>query len=133
MVNIGFAQNSCISSELNKESQIKYSIPYPNNLLIPDNYNYRAQEQNYKLNESYKFCIYYCPPNGKKWFLDTYEGIIMNMDISRAQKSRNKVIFYGKKGYKYAYSWLGQDSKPIKLNPVNEANVITGESNWKVE
>ncbi len=133
LVNIGFAQTSYIRTKSTKESQIQYSIPNPKNLFIPDDYNYWYNKQNYKLNEGYKFCIYYCPPNSKKWFLDIYAGIFMSSDISSYQNSRTKLKFYGKKSYKYAYSWLGEDSKPIKLNPVNEANIITGESNWQVE
>lgn len=133
LVNIGFAQTSYISTKSTKESQIQYSIPNPKNLFVPDDYNYRYNKQNYKLNEGYKFCIYYCPPNSKKWFLDFSQGLSMELAIVLSQNSETKLKFYGKKGYKYAYSWLGEDSKPIKLNPVNEANIITGESNWQVE
>jgi hypothetical protein len=77
-------------------------------------------------NQDFKnFCFYYCPPNTKVWIRE----IIGNSGAVRFIISipDGKGFFYGRKGYKYAYSFYGPDSKPIRLHILKKNN------QWQVE
>lgn len=72
-----------------------------------------------------KFCFYYCPPNTKAWLQDIYSthaaSIFLQATIT------GKGFFYGRKGYKYAYSFNGPDSKPIQLY------ILKKDNQWQIE
>lgn len=135
LLNMGFAQSNYIEFIAIGQSQIEYLLPFPKDYLIQSN-DYKTGKKDYKVNKAYVLCIYYCPPAGKNWILDydIVKSMNLYLFIKEDSSSNSNFKFYGKKGYKYAYSFYGEDSKPIKLNPVvNETIIHEVESKWKVE
>jgi hypothetical protein len=78
-----------------------------------------------KINKGSDFCFYYCPPNTNVWILEKSSALSSSLFILRSALA--KKIFYGRKGYKYAYSINGPDSKPIQLK------ILKKDNQWKVE
>lgn len=71
-----------------------------------------------------KFCFYHCPLNGTEWILSRIENTLL---FYYRKPNANELFFYGKNGYKYAYSEDGENSKPVPLK------ILKTNDKWKVE
>ncbi len=102
-------KKSRIMFEYSNEFPMKYQIPncpFQDERTIPS-----TPSSNCNLT------FYYAEPGAKNW-----EREIPTFEFVSLLQAPNRP-FYGKVGWKYAYSWAGDNSRPIQLRALNEKQV----------